>query len=171
MGINHSNGVYIAFIDADDLWYADKLFKQIEFMKKNNFEITHTSYEIINENNIKVGERKAKLMNYKRLVKSCDIGLSSVILKKNLITQNIKFPNLKTKEDFIFWLKISQKGKVIYALKKTLVKWRRNQNSLSSSTIRKLIDGYYVYRHYLRFGIIKSLHSLFTLSINYLKKY
>jgi len=170
VGINHSKGDYIAFIDADDLWHKDKLLQQIKFMKKNNFEITHTSYEIINENNVKVGVRKAKLMDYKKLVKSCDIGLSSVILKKNLINKNIKFPNLKTKEDFILWLKITQNGKIIYALKKNLVKWRRNKNSLSSSTIRKLIDGFFVYRHYLKFGIIKSLYSLFTLSINYLKK-
>ena len=43
-------------------------------------------------------------------------------------------------------------------------------NSLSSSVVRKLTDGYYVYRYYLIFNVIKSLYSLLVLSINFLNK-
>ena len=48
-GIEQSNGKYIAFIDADDTWLSDKLKDQIAFMKKNNYQISHTSYYIIDE--------------------------------------------------------------------------------------------------------------------------
>ena len=34
IGIEQSNGKYIAFIDADDTWVSDKLSDQISFMKK-----------------------------------------------------------------------------------------------------------------------------------------
>lgn len=47
VGIDMSSGKYIAFLDADDIWYKDKLSNQIKFMEKNNFEFSHTSYEII----------------------------------------------------------------------------------------------------------------------------
>ena len=49
IGIERSNGKYIAFLDADDTWSPDKLKSQILFMKQNNFEISHTSYYIIDE--------------------------------------------------------------------------------------------------------------------------
>ena len=49
VGIDHAKGVYLAFLDADDLWHKNKLFEQIKFMRKKNIEISHTSYEIIDD--------------------------------------------------------------------------------------------------------------------------
>jgi len=170
IGIKHSNGEYIAFIDADDLWHQDKLLMQIEFMQSNNYYISHTSYDIINEKEDKISSRKVKTLTYDQLLKSCDIGLSTVILKKNLLDDDILFPELKTKEDYVLWLKITRKGQKIVALDKTLSKWRKCKISLSSSTIRKLIDGYNVYRKYLNFNPVKSFYNLIILSINYLRK-
>ena len=169
VGIDHSKGVYLAFLDADDLWHKNKLFAQIKFMRKKNIEISHTSYEIIDDDLIIRGTRQAKQMNYKKLIKSCDIGLSTVIIKKSLI-KNLRFPNLKTKEDYVLWLELAKNGKIIYALNTKLTQWRKSNNSLSSSVVRKLTDGYYVYRYYLKFNVIKSLYSLLVLSINFLNK-
>ena len=170
IGIKHSNGEYIAFIDADDLWHQDKLLMQIEFMQSNNYYISHTSYDIINEKEDKISSRKVKTLTYDQLLKSCDIGLSTVILKKNLLDDDTLFPELKTKEDYVLWLKITRGGQKIAALDKTLSKWRKCKISLSSSTIRKLIDGYSVYRKYLNFNPVKSFYNLIILSINYLRK-
>ena len=169
VGINYSKGFFLAFLDSDDTWDKDKLLLQVNFMQKNNYMITHTSYQIIDENDQIIGSRIAKTMNYSKLIRSCDVGLSSVVLRKELLGENIRFPNLKTKEDFVLWLNITRNGECINALNNNLLRWRRNANSLSSSTLRKLIDGYYVYR-LQNFGLIKSLYSLFVLSINFLRK-
>ena len=48
-GIEQSNGKYVAFIDAYDTWVQDKLKEQISYMKKNDYQISHTSYFIIEE--------------------------------------------------------------------------------------------------------------------------
>ena len=170
-GIYLSKGKYICFIDADDLWKKNKLKLQIEFMKKNNYLISHTSYYIFNEKNKNTQFREAKdYLSFERLLRSCDIGLSTVMIKKNLFKKNLKFSKTKTKEDFVLWLKISKSAIPIYALKKPLTKWRSLNDSLSSSTFQKIRDGYGVYKNYLNFGYMKSLYFLFLLSLNFLIK-
>ena len=170
-GISESGGKYICFLDADDIWHREKILKQIYFMKKNNFKISHTSYTIIDQNNQIKSTRKAKsFYNYRDILKSCNIGLSTVILDRDIITNDLKFPNLKTKEDFVLWLKILQSGLYIGAVEEKLSFWRKTKNSLSSSVLQKLIDGYRVYRIYMKYNPFKSLYLLICLSLNFLKK-
>ena len=169
-GIKLSNGKLIAFLDSDDLWLRDKLKKQIFFMKKNKIKISHTSYYIIDYENKIIGNRQGKDLNYEQLLSSCDIGLSTVILDKELIKKDIRFPNIKTKEDYVLWLKIIKSENKIFALKNNLTKWRKLDSSLSSSKLQRIKDGFRVYRKYMKFNHIKSIIHLGLLSINYLLK-
>ena len=169
-GIKLSKGRFIAFLDSDDLWLRYKLEKQIFFMKKNQINISHTSYHVINSENKIIGNRIAKDMNHKQLLNSCDIGLSTVVLNKKIITSKIKFANIKTKEDFVFWLKITLNENKIFAIKNRLTKWRKLDNSLSSSKMQEFCDGYRVYRKYMNFNLIKSFIYLIILSFNYVLK-
>ena len=170
IGIEFAKGKYISFLDSDDVWHRDKLKIQIALMKKNNWAISHTSYKIIDRNNIIINTRRARNLNFNDLIKSCDVGLSSVVMKKSLFNNKIKFPNLKTKEDYVLWLKIARKGIIIQGISKTLMKWQKSNNSLSSNTLRKLLDGYSVYKIYMNFSTIKSFYSLLVLSLNFLIK-
>ena len=171
-GIEKSNGKYIAFIDADDTWAEDKLKDQISFMIKNGYEISHTSYFIVDEKKKIIGQRKARdLLSINEVLKSCDIGLSTVIIEKKIILKtNAKFPQLVTKEDFVFWLTLLKKNYKFYAFDSNLTNWTDSKNSLSSSITQKLFDGFKVYNYYMKFNIIKSLYYLICLSLNYLKK-
>ena len=169
-GIKLSKGIFVAFLDSDDLWKKNKLKKKIFFMKKNGINASHTSYTIINSNNKIIGSRNAKDMSYKQLLKSCDIGLSTVVLKKEIITSKIKFANIKTKEDYVLWLKITFDNNKIFALKDNLTKWRKLEDSLSSSRLQKIYDGYLVYRKYMNFNLLKSFGFLMLLSFNYFLK-
>jgi len=170
-GIISANGKYISFIDADDVWEKDKLKIQLTFMKNIGSKISHTSYKIINEENEVIGIRKAKnFFNIKEIIKSCDIGLSSVMLKKEIIDSEIQFPNLRTKEDFVLWLKILSKEIQISALDQNLLLWRKTENSLSSSVFQKLLDGFRVYNKFMNFNFFISIYYLICLSSNYILK-
>ena len=85
LAISKSNGKYLAFLDCDDIWLEHKLEKTAKFYEKNNLSISHTSYEIINNKNELIGKHQVKdILKYSDLINSCDIGLSTVMVKKEI---------------------------------------------------------------------------------------
>ena len=77
------------------------------------------------KNNKIIGNRIAKNLAYNDLIKSCDIGLSTVILKE--LSKNCKFANLKTKEDYVLWLNIAKKNVTFNAINKNLMIWKNKK--------------------------------------------
>ena len=171
-GIKKSNTKYVAFLDADDLWAKNKLKFQIGFMEKNKKIFSHTSYYIINDKSQVISKRNAKpIITFDELIRSCDIGLSTVVLNLKYIKKNnLYFPKIKTKEDFVLWLKIAKKIKYMIGINKKLSYYRKTDYSLSSNKFISLINGYKVYRDYMNYNRINSIYRLIILSLNYLKK-
>ena len=81
-------------------------------MIKNKLIITHTNYKIINETNKIIRNMIVeKYITYKKLLNSCDIGLSTVMISTK-IKKLINFQKITTKEDYILWLRLSKKYKI-----------------------------------------------------------
>jgi teichuronic acid biosynthesis glycosyltransferase TuaG len=100
-------------------------------------------------------------LGYEDLLNSCDIGLSTVMFHKSIKDQ-IRFPNIRTKEDYAVWLKIS-KNINIKGIQQYLVSWRKLNKSLSSSVFQNLKDGFQVYYKYENKNLFKSLYLLLLL--------
>jgi|TARA_B100001175_G_C19461280_1_gene616647 teichuronic acid biosynthesis glycosyltransferase TuaG len=163
-GIKNSKGDFIAFCDADDLWNKNKLKDQLEYMKKKKLIFSHSNYFVIDTNSKKIGKLKVpKNIHYDQLIKSCDIGLSTVMVTRSFLKKNL-FSSLKTKEDYLLWLKSIKYLKTLKSINKELVYWRYLKNSLSSSNIQKLSDAFRVYRNHLNFSFLFSIYCVFRLS-------
>ena len=170
IAILKAKGEFIAFIDADDVWKKHKLKNQLLFMLSNKIKFSFTSYSIINKKNIIIKLIKAKrTIDYNDLIKSCDIGLSTVMVKKDLLKKN-KFPRIKTKEDYILWLKLSKQNIKMMGINQSLVSWRKLDNSLSSSIFQRIKDAFYVYNNFLKFSFIKSIYYISIMSLNFFRK-
>ena len=170
LGIKNSTGKYLAFIDSDDLWRKNKISKQLRFMKEKMCHLSFTSYNIINEKgNILRKRMVSQDAKYENLIKSNFIGLSTVMISRKIIN-HIKFPELKTQEDFALWLSLLNKGYKLAHLKNNLVSWRKTKDSLSSNKLQKVKDAFKLFYNYQNKNLIFSIFSVIILIYNKILK-
>ena len=158
-------GEYIAFLDCDDYWETNKIEVQLNFMLTHGYDFSYTTYQVINYKRKIVSTIKARsTLKYKELLKSCDICFSTVMLKRKLLG-DMKFPELKTKEDYVLWLGLAKKSVNLAGLDKSLMFWRQTPNSLSSSILQKLKDAFRVYYLYEKKNFFYSIFCVIRLSV------
>ena len=108
-------------------------------------------------------------LNYTDLLKSCDIGLSTVTLKADIAKKNL-FPKISTKEDYVCWLNIVKELNYLACDKQVVSIYRKRTDSLSSKFIVKFINAFKVYYNFETFGLLKSFYYTLRLSIYYVIK-
>ncbi len=169
LGIEKSKGEYIAFIDSDDVWLPKKLEYQINLIKEKKIDFVHGSYLIVNEENRFIGKFISKSLDYNKLIKSCDIGLSTVMVKSDLVKKHL-FKSISTKEDYVCWLSIVKEINLLFGDSKEVMIYRDKKKSLSSNLLQKFVNAYRVYNKYERKNKLLSVYHTLLLSINWVIK-
>jgi glycosyltransferase involved in cell wall biosynthesis/lipopolysaccharide/colanic/teichoic acid biosynthesis glycosyltransferase len=133
-GIDNARGRYIAFLDADDVWYRDKLLRQIAFMEKHEAAFVFSSYEFGDEDAKPTGKavHVPKKLDYKSALSRTVIFTSTVLLDtKKIRKELIHMPSIGS-EDTATWWRILKSGVTAYGLDEPLAIYRRPLKSLSS---------------------------------------
>ena len=170
--IQNAKGMYIAFLDSDDIWKKEKLQKQLNFMQQNGYAFTFTGYEHFKETkeNIQNQVQIPKSLNYKQALKGNQIGCLTVMLDREQI-QNIEFENHKH-EDYILWLNILKTGITAYGINENLALYRiGNSNSISNNKLKSALWTWKVYRQNMKLSIMKSIYCYFFYIWKGLKKH
>ena len=54
--LSRAKGRFVAFLDNDDLWYPEKLEKQVRFLTENAYPFAYSEYELMNEDGTPKGK-------------------------------------------------------------------------------------------------------------------
>ena len=169
--IEKARGEFIAFLDSDDIWYEDKLEKQLEFMRINNVAFTCTAYEQMDEYDNALNKiiTPPSKISYNRLLLDCPVGNSTVVYDVSKMGK-FKVPNIRKRNDDALWLQMLKKEKYIYGIPIILARYRVRGNSISAKKIDLIKYHWILYRQIERLSIIRSaFHVIYWCVIKILK--
>lgn len=157
-GLKKAAGGIAAFLDSDDLWKEDKLERQLEFMKRNNYHITCTDYEQIDQQGQPLGRviKAKKRADYRQVLLTCPIGSSSVMASMELLSR-VNIPGIRKCNDYMLWLRILRVYPYIYGMQESLMKYRIWPQSISYNKLKKIKYFWISWRKYEQLSLLQSL--------------
>ncbi|WP_245613689.1 glycosyltransferase family 2 protein [Alkalihalobacterium bogoriense] len=170
--IKNAKGRYIAFLDSDDVWYPEKLERQLQFMENSKVAFSFSKYENINESGTKKGtvEDIPEKVTYKQLLKNNVIGCLTVMLDRDQI-KDVEMINIRTRQDYVLWLSLTKRGFTAYGLQEVLAKYRNVQHSVSSNKFKMAKQNWKVYRQIEQLSFFKSTWYFLQYVFSKLRKY
>jgi glycosyltransferase involved in cell wall biosynthesis len=147
LAIQNSSGKYLAFLDADDLWHPEKLFKQVNCIQEKSVDLVFSDCYVfqndINESSDKMNTFKGILKGEEGLKLFFDVNqvpILTVLVNResvNRVGNFIEDFSVQNAEDYHLWMKMLLNGSVFYGMDEALSFYRihENQNTKQDSRV------------------------------------
>lgn len=149
-GISKASGELLAYLDADDMWYPEKLERQVGFLDAHpECGIVHSEMSIINEQDEVLHVRfyeetkRSVPQGYclRQLLMRCHIQPVTVVERRNVFDLVGGFEKqLLVAQDYLHWIMIAAEGQAVGYLAEPLGKYRWRAGSLIGNRPRLLED-------------------------------
>lgn len=145
LAIQHSQGEWLAFLDADDVWLPDTLATFAENIKDADFIFGEYSY-LGGPNDGKKAKDLAKLPGGREallheLISHNFIGIGGVCMRRNLTNQYFD-ESLGFAEDYKLWLRLFIEDIRVKKLDKVLYKYRiHSESALHKKQPTRVLNG------------------------------
>ncbi|TPG44663.1 glycosyltransferase family 2 protein [Flavobacterium pectinovorum] len=158
VALEKATGKYIAYLDADDLWFPMKLEKQIQFLKDNKLPFTFSFYDSIDEEGNSLNRRVEAPLNltYDQLFFCNYVGNLTAIYDADYFGK-IVIEATQKRQDWRLWLTILKQIQVTKPVPEPLAFYRIRKNSISSSKFKLIKHNFGVYRDFHGFNFVFSI--------------
>lgn len=141
--LKEAQGEWIAFLDSDDLWFSDKLEKQVSFMKSNNYFFSYHNFEKIDEesNRLDILVTGPKVVTKKKMYNYGYPGCLTFMYNAKKFGL-IQIKDIKKNNDYAILLKLCKIDNC-YLLDENLAQYRIRKVSISHDKLWKKIKSHY----------------------------
>ena len=154
--IKNAQGQYIAFCDSDDLWFPDKLERQLNYMGKKGCSVTYSSYILCDQNNKEEGiVISPQKVTFNMMKRDNKIGCLTLLYDAEKNGKQY-FPLLRKRQDWAMLLMLLKKSGTAFGIKAPLAFYRIRPNSLSHNKISLIKYNLNVYNKVLGYTQVKS---------------
>lgn len=160
LALEYSTGEFIAYLDADDMWYPHKLETQIAFLDSHKeCGFVHTEVSVIDEDDKilhvcfnQETQRSVPQGNcLTALLSRCHIQTLTVMERRQCLDRIGGFDErLPIAQDYHHWIKVVGGGYAIGYIAEPLGKYRWRRGSLMTNQTRLLEDLVLIYEELLR---------------------
>lgn len=171
-GFDLCKGRYVALLDSDDVWFADKLERQIDLSEETGADIIYCSYKMIDEQGRAICDDfiVPEATDFESCLSKSTISCSTAMLSREIV-DNYRFNKDYYHEDLVLWLQLLRDGYVARGVPEVLVAYRLLHSGRSSKKTRSALNRWRVYRKYLKLSIPKSIKSIIKYAFLGIRKY
>ena len=144
-GIRQMTGQYFSWLSHDDLYYPEKVERQIRYLNANPVvRIVGTGLDVIDDAGNKIGDYVLKpetiVRNGRDVMDTWIYGCSLLIDRTVFVEVGGFNPKNRTVQDLEMWLDIAKHGVAFHFLRDILCQWRKHTESGSFAGRRAHFD-------------------------------
>ena len=144
--IRASRGRLVAFLDADDRWYPEKLARQAAFMAAGGHALVYSGYRRVAADGRPLGTvRPPARVSHAGLLRGNVIGCLTAVYD-SAVFGRAEMPELRRRQDYGLWLALLRRVPYAHGLPEPLADYRVQPASLSGGKLGAAAATWALYR-------------------------
>lgn len=170
-GVREALAPWIAFLDSDDAWEADKLARQLKLAEQTGAQLVFAAAACIDADGTPTGRvfRVPETVTERSLLFGNDLICSSVLIQRDLLLRH-PMERSDLHEDYVCWLHILKDGIKAVGITEPLVRYRVQKTSKSGDKRKSAAMMWRTYR-YLGFGFFRRIRYFLGYCLHGVKRY
>lgn len=172
VAIEKAKGRFLAFLDADDIWFDFHLKDSINYLLNHQVSFVFASYKRSDEalNLVYSNFIVPQKVSYTDILKTNSISCLTAVVDIQTLGKK-KMPLIRKRQDMGLWLKYLKVTKYAYGIQKPHAIYRIRKSSLSRNKKALLKYQWEFYRHVEKLSVVRTIYYLVLWMYNGFLKY